>query len=322
MEGVCSCIVIELQGVSRQFGPIAAVRNVTFRLERGEITGLLGPNGAGKTTTIRMMTGFLPPTSGRILIGGLDLSTDPVLARSRLGYLPESTPLYPEMQVEQYIQYRAALAGLGRKDAKTGAGREIERCLLEAVRKQRIGTLSKGFKQRVGLAGALVHDPEVVILDEPGNGLDPAQIVQFRSVVSDLAQKRTMLISSHILAEVERICSRVLVIAGGELLADRPIAAMAGANGKIIASCSTNNAADLYQAMVTRGWSCREIQTQQHESCFVVSGVGVSRHAVAECARVTGITLVELREDRPSLERAFMDIIEGAGHAGSSKGAA
>jgi ABC-2 type transport system ATP-binding protein len=290
------------------------VRNVTFRLEPGEITGLLGPNGAGKTTTIRMLTGYLAPTAGKVLIGGIDMANDPASARARLGYLPESTPLYPEMQVEQYILYRAALAGMRRQEARMAVGREIERCLLAGVRSQRVGTLSKGFKQRVGLAGALVHDPEVVILDEPGNGLDPSQIVQFRSVVADLAHRRTMLVSSHILAEVERICSRVLVIAGGELLADKPLSALAGPSGKIIAGCSAEHGELLFQALTGKGWSKQVITGEPGEVLCLVSGAGVSRATVAEAARHSGVTLLELREDRPTLERAFMEIIEQAGH--------
>jgi ABC-2 type transport system ATP-binding protein len=243
-----------------------------------------------------MATGYLAPSAGEVLIGGVDLAREPGMGRARLGYLPESTPLYPEMQVEGYIRYRGALAGLGRREAAVAAGREIERCLLAGVRKQRVGTLSKGFRQRVGLAGALVHDPEVVILDEPGNGLDPAQIVQFRSVVSELAQKRTMLISSHILAEVERVCSRVLVIAGGELLADGSIGKLTRGSGRMVVSCGEGDGARLS-----------------------VMRVNMTRQKVAEVAAGVGVVLSELREDQPSLERAFMEILEKAGRVGGGE---
>lgn len=309
--------MIELRGVSKRFGSVAAVRNVTFRLEPGEITGLLGPNGAGKTTTIRMATGYLSPSAGKVLIGGMDLAVEPGAGRSRLGYLPESTPLYPEMQVEAYIRYRGALAGLGRREATLAAGREIERCLLAGVRKQRLGTLSKGFRQRVGLAGALVHDPEVVILDEPGNGLDPAQIVQFRSVVSELAQKRTMLISSHILAEVERVCSRVLVIAGGELLADGSIAQLTNWSGRIVISCAEGDGERLKASLASHGWSVRQMKAEPGEARWSVSGKQISRQMIAETAAGKQIRLSELREDQPSLERAFMEILEKAGRGGA-----
>ncbi len=292
---------------------MTAVRNVSFRLEPGEITGLLGPNGAGKTTSIRMMTGYLAPTAGKVLIGGTDLAVDPGLGRSRLGYLPESTPLYPEMLVEQYIRYRGALAGMGRREAGMAAGREIERCLLGGVRKQRVGTLSKGFRQRVGLAGALVHDPEVVILDEPGNGLDPAQIVQFRSVVSELAQKRTMLISSHILAEVERVCSRVLVIAGGELLADGSVAHLTKGSGRIVVSCAEGDGARLREGFAASGWSVHALKGETGEVRLSVMKVNMTRQKVVELAAGLNVVLSELREDQPSLERAFMEILEKAG---------
>lgn len=311
--------MIELRGVSKQFGSVAAVRNVTFRLEPGEITGLLGPNGAGKTTTIRMATGYLAPSAGQVLIGGVDLAAEPGAGRARLGYLPESTPLYPEMQVEAYIRYRGALAGMGRREAALAAGREIERCLLAGVRRQRVGTLSKGFRQRVGLAGALVHDPEVVILDEPGNGLDPAQIVQFRSVVSELAQKRTMLISSHILAEVERVCSRVLVIAGGELLADGSIATLTRRSGRIVVSCAEGDGARLRSGLESAGWSVQGLKGEPGETRLSVMRVNMTRQKVAEVAAGLGVVLSEVREDQPSLERAFMAILEHANRGGGGE---
>lgn len=309
--------VIELQGVSRQFGVISAVRNVSFRLEQGEITGLLGPNGAGKTTTIRMMTGYLAPTSGKVTVAGFDMATDVTAARARMGYLPEATPLYPEMRVEDYITYRATLAGLARRERHAATGRELDRCLLQGVREQRIGTLSKGFRQRVGLAGALVHDPDVVILDEPGNGLDPNQIVQFRSVVTDLARSRTMVISSHILSEVERVCSRVLVIAGGELLADRPIGALAGGPGHIVASCAAADGDRLRTAMAARGWKTETIAAESGEYRMAVRGTGCQRAQVAAAARAAQVELTEVREEKPTLERAFLEILQAGGSAAS-----
>lgn len=212
--------MIHMHEATKSFGRTRAVRGVSFDLEPGRITGLLGPNGAGKTTTIRMIAGFLTPDSGRITVSGHDVGVDTLAARRRLGYLPESAPLYPELTPRRYLDYRARLFGLGRTDRRTAVGRAIDRCRLADMAHKRIGVLSKGYRQRVGLASALLHDPPVLILDEPTNGLDPAQIRATRALICELAEDRTVLLCTHIIPEVERTCGRALVIAGGRLIAD------------------------------------------------------------------------------------------------------
>ncbi len=212
--------MIEAQNLSRRYGDFTAVDGISFEVAEGEILGMLGPNGAGKTTTIRMITGFLPPTRGRVTVAGKDLFTAPQEARRELGYLPENVALYPEMRVEEYLAYRAGLEGLSRAEGRTAIGAAIERCLLADVRRQIIGTLSKGYRQRVGLATAILHKPSVLVLDEPTVGLDPKQIIAIRDLIRELGRERTLLLSTHILPEVELLCQRVLIIDRGRIVAE------------------------------------------------------------------------------------------------------
>ncbi len=213
--------MIVAHAISKRFGRTRAVRDVSFTLEDGQIAGLLGPNGAGKSTTIRMVTGFICPDQGRVSIAGADTISNPENARRQLGYLPEASPCYPEMRAIDYLIYRARLQGLSRRPAKQAANKAAEQCRLDpSMSRKRIGTLSKGYRQRVGLAAALVHNPSVLVLDEPTNGLDPAQIRDARSLIRELAQGRTMLVSSHILPEIERTCDRIIIVVAGEIRAD------------------------------------------------------------------------------------------------------
>jgi ABC-2 type transport system ATP-binding protein len=211
--------MIEVQGLTRRYGDFVAVEDVSFSIGSGQILGMLGPNGAGKTTTIRMITGFLPPTAGRVNIAGIDLEQKPVEARRQIGYLPETVALYSEMRVREYLAYRARLEGLRGRAATEAIERSIDRCLLVEVRDQIIGTLSKGYRQRVGLATAILHDPAVLILDEPTVGLDPKQIIAIRDLIRELGLERTLLVSTHILPEVELLCQRVVIIDRGRIIA-------------------------------------------------------------------------------------------------------
>jgi ABC-2 type transport system ATP-binding protein len=212
--------MIEAQGLTRQFGGFTAVSGVSFAVPEGEIVGILGPNGAGKTTTIRMITGFLPPSSGRVTLGGRDLFGADVSVRREIGYLPENVALYPEMRVEEYLTYRGRLEGMRGPEARKRLAEVIERCLLFEVRRQIIGTLSKGYRQRVGLAAAILHDPKVLVLDEPTVGLDPKQIIAIRELIRELGRKHTLLLSTHILPEVELLCQRVLIFDRGRVVAE------------------------------------------------------------------------------------------------------
>jgi ABC-2 type transport system ATP-binding protein len=212
--------MIEAQNLTRRYGDFTAVHGISFSVGEGEIVGMLGPNGAGKTTTIRMITGFLPPTGGRVTVAGKDLFESPREARRQLGYLPENVALYGEMRVEEYLAYRARLEGLARSEVRGAIGDAIERCLLTDVRRQIINTLSKGYRQRVGLATAILHRPSTLVLDEPTVGLDPKQIIAIRELIRDLGRERTLLLSTHILPEVELLCNRVMIIDRGRIVAE------------------------------------------------------------------------------------------------------
>ncbi|MBK1882756.1 ATP-binding cassette domain-containing protein [Luteolibacter pohnpeiensis] len=215
--------MIEVQQLSKRFARHEAVRGISFSVDRGEIVGFLGPNGAGKTTTLRMLTGYLPPTSGSAQVAGFDIFRQSLEARKRIGYMPENVPLYEDMRVREYLKFRARLKGLNSKQTRQRVGEMLETCGLEAVRRKMIKTLSKGYRQRVGLADSLVHNPDLLILDEPTNGLDPNQIRQIRELIKRLAESHTVLVSTHILSEVEMTCNRVIIIDGGKIkAADTP----------------------------------------------------------------------------------------------------
>jgi len=210
--------MIDAESLTKTYGPRTAVQDVSFHVEKGEIVGFLGPNGAGKTTTMRMLTGYLPPTNGRASINGYDMLTQSLEARRHIGYLPETVPLYPEMSVADYLDFMAALRHVPNRRA--AVQRAMEATHIEDRARMTIGKLSKGYRQRVGLAQALVHDPDVLILDEPTIGLDPRQIIEVRELIKELAGQHTILLSTHILPEVEQVCSRVLIIHRGKLVAE------------------------------------------------------------------------------------------------------
>ena len=212
-------MMIEVSRISRDFGTFHAVNDVSFSIPTGQIVGLLGPNGAGKTTTMRMITGFLQPTSGSILIDGEDISKNPVESKRKIGYMPESAPLYGEMIVKDYLDYVARMQNQNPEEKVPLLCRE---CGLKEVMHKNISDLSRGYRQRVGLAHALMNDPEILILDEPTSGLDPNQITEVRSLIKEIGKTRTVIISTHILGEVEMLCSRVIIISGGKLVADSP----------------------------------------------------------------------------------------------------
>ena len=212
--------MIEVRSLTKRYATQAAVSDVTFSVARGEIVGFLGPNGAGKTTTMRVLTGFLPPSEGTARVAGYDIVTQSRQARANLGYLPESAALYPEMRVREYLAYRARLEGLTGPDVASRVNAIVGQCLLDEVADRRVENLSRGYRQRTALAGALVHEPPVLILDEPTVGLDPAQIIKIRELIRSLGRERAVLLSTHILPEVDAVCDRVLIIDRGRIVAE------------------------------------------------------------------------------------------------------
>ncbi|MGQ9585025.1 MAG: ABC transporter ATP-binding protein [Anaerolineae bacterium] len=210
--------MIQVQGLTKYYGDVPALRNVSFQVERGEVVGFLGPNGAGKTTAMRILVGYLPPTEGKATVAGYDVFHDSLEVRRRIGYLPETVPLYGEMTVRDYLEFMATIRGTKRPGTRADEVMEIVNISDHAERQ--ISKLSKGYRQRVGLAQALIHDPEVLVLDEPTIGLDPKQIIEVRELIRQLGEDHTVILSTHILPEVEQVCERVLIINEGQLVAE------------------------------------------------------------------------------------------------------
>ena len=212
--------MIQVSGLTHYYGPFPAIQDVTFNVRKGEILGFLGPNGAGKTTTMRILTGYMPPTRGSVILDGFDLVENSLEARRRIGYLPETVPLYADMTVTSYLKYMGTLRGMPPRRIKSRIDDVVGLCRLEDYRKTIIGKLSKGFRQRVGIAQAIMHEPEVLVLDEPTIGIDPIQVVETRRLIQDLGKSQTVVLSSHILPEVSMICERVLIINEGRIVAE------------------------------------------------------------------------------------------------------
>jgi ABC-2 type transport system ATP-binding protein len=211
---------IEIRNLTKDYGAIRAVDGISFSVATGEVLGFLGPNGAGKSTTMKMLTGFLHPTSGTAFVGGHDVNTDPLAAKRMIGYLPEGAPLYPEMSVEAFLRFIAEIRGFRGAQARERVSQVVAKVSLQNVMRQPIETLSKGFKRRVGLAQAILHDPPVLVLDEPTDGLDPNQKQEVRELLRAMAKDKVIVLSTHILEEVEAVCTRVIIIAGGKLVVD------------------------------------------------------------------------------------------------------
>jgi ABC-2 type transport system ATP-binding protein len=211
--------MIKVEGLTKRYARTVAVDNISFEVEKGQIVGFLGPNGAGKTTTMRVLTCFLPPTSGKANVAGFDVVEHPLEVKRRIGYLPETPPVYPEMETAEYLSFVGQLKGIPRSEIKSRVDDVLGRCAIGDVRNKLIGKLSKGYRQRVGLAQAIIHNPDVLILDEPTSGLDPKQIIEIRELLRHLAGDHTIILSTHILSEVEHSCERVIIISEGKLVA-------------------------------------------------------------------------------------------------------
>ena len=211
---------VEVKNITKKFGNIPAVNNLSFKVKTGEILGFLGPNGAGKSTTMKIITGYYLPDVGNVLIGGTSIKSNPLFAKAHIGYLPESNPLYLDLNVIDYLQFCASLHGMSKDNFQLRIAHMIKRCGLRSQQHKIISELSKGYRQRVGLAQALVHDPEILILDEPTTGLDPNQIVEIRQLIKEIGKEKTVLLSSHILKEVEATCDRIIIINNGKLVSE------------------------------------------------------------------------------------------------------
>ena len=309
--------MIEVRELTKRYARYTAVNNVSFTVGRGEIVGLLGPNGAGKSTILRILSGFIPATSGTVRISGFDVFHQADEVRRRIGYMPENNPLHTEMRVREYLKFRARLKGLTRPQTRERVGIVLEQCALTDVQKRIIGQLSKGYKQRVGLADALVHEPELIILDEPTIGLDPNQLRSVRQLIKELAGRHTVLLSTHILPEVEMTCSRVLILHQGEILAadtTENLHKTIFKAGPVVAEIAAPMS-DLIQA-----WA--EVETVLHvdvsamdgeyHRCSLTPRDGIDlRPLVYDLARQRGWTLRELTRGRHTLEEIFVRVTRG-----------
>jgi ABC-2 type transport system ATP-binding protein len=306
--------MIEVHQLTKRYARHEAVRDVSFSVARGEIVGFLGPNGAGKTTTLRMLTGYLPPTSGTARIAGFDIFRQSIEARRKIGYMPENVPLYEDMRVREYLKFRAQLKGLGGGDVRKRVGYVLDTCGLQSVRRKMIKTLSKGYRQRVGLADALVHDPELLILDEPTNGLDPNQIRQIRELIRQLGQSHTVLISTHILHEVEMTCNRVIIIDSGKIKAtDTPanLTSQMRAAGRIQVEIQADP--EVTAGALNRLEHVKKVTPEPMEDGWVRYTVWVdsgtdSRERIAQLASQYGWPLRSLFRHVATLEDVFVEL--------------
>ena len=307
--------MIEVQHLTKRYGPVTAVDDVTFRVEKGEILGFLGPNGAGKTTTMRVLTGYMPATEGKAVVAGFDVFDQPLEAKARTGYLPETPPLYPEMTVREYLQFvaRLKLGSLGRAERNQRVETAMRRTHVDDMANRHCSKLSKGYRQRVGLAQALIHDPEVLILDEPTAGLDPKQIIETRDLIRSLAGNHTIVLSTHILPEVAQTCQRVVIINKGRVVAedtpDNLTQQLKGAATLYVQVAANGEAADALRGLpgirtVLRVDGSAETTGYEVE---VEPNVDVRRE-IARTIVQRGWGLLELRPLRMSLEEIFLQL--------------
>ena len=304
-------LMIEAENLTKRYGGFTAVNNLTFSCQAGEIVGLLGPNGAGKTTTMRMLTSYMPPTSGRAYIAGHDTLTESLQARRRLGYLPETVPLYPEMSVEGYLAFVGKLRRVDNLWERIDDALEAVDLLDRA--ESYVSKLSKGMRQRLGLAQALLHEPDVLILDEPTIGLDPAQIREARKLIAKLGQNHTILLSTHILSEVEQICNRVIMIFNGEIWADMPMnQAMGGADSYAISLKLAAPTAEAIPTLAALTGVNRVDANGPRDFQLAVDGRDETRMMIAETAVNAGWGLLELTPFKTSLETIFLNKMKEA----------
>jgi len=314
-----SDLMIEVEDLTKNYGLTRAVNKVSFSVKRGEVLGFLGPNGAGKSTTMKMLTCYLAPTAGRAMVAGHDVFSDSLEVRKRVGYLPEDTPIYRDMTVVEFLEFAAALRGMDRSKI-AGRIKEIGlRCGLGDVAGKLVGELSKGFRQRVGLAQAMLHDPDIVILDEPTSGLDPNQIVEIRSLIKEIGREKTVILSTHILPEVQATCSRVVIINDGKLVADgTPDELRARTHGGryrvVVESNGVAKEAIRDQlarlAGVTR---CELITGEEGSHSFALDAGGTNdlRKPIFRAAVDNRWTLLELARESASLEDVFRNLTIG-----------
>lgn len=304
--------MIEVRDVSKWYGNFQALKDISFSINEGEIVGFLGPNGAGKTTAMRIITGYFLPNTGTISINGISMEENPAEAKKLLGYLPEIPPLYPEMPVNEYLKFVAELNGVPRSNIKQRLDFVIEKTSLQEKYYSKIKTLSKGLKQRVGIAAAVIHDPKVIVLDEPTIGLDPLQIIEIRNLIKDIAEEKTIILSSHILAEVEEVCSRVIIINNGEIIAEdstENLRKRLQPDRLFIVKINEENDISTIVEKINGVISC--ISENPKEYIIRTNDIPSIQAVITKSIVENGFSLLEVKEIELSLEEIFAKLIKG-----------
>jgi ABC-2 type transport system ATP-binding protein len=302
---------LQVKNLTKIYGQQKAVDNISFEIREGEIVGFLGPNGAGKSTTMKIATSFLPPTSGAVYVGGFDVTSEPLKVRKNIGYLPEHNPLYADLYVHEYLQFVGGLYGLKGSQLKTRIAEIVERCGLTKEQNKKIEALSKGYRQRVGLAQALIHDPKVLILDEPTTGLDPNQILEIRKLIKDVSKNKTVLFSTHIMQEVQALCDRAIVINKGVIVADNRVEDLLKSHGDSVSVVvefeGGVSISDLQQLQ-----NVEEVISLGGSKFRVVASSGADlRPELFRFAADKNLSLIGLKQEESSLESVFKDLTSG-----------
>ena len=300
--------MVEIEHLTKTYGTQNAVDNISFTAGKGEIVGFLGPNGAGKSTTMKIATGYLPPTAGTVRVAGFDVLANSLDVRRHVGYLPEHNPLYLDMYVHEYLEFIGSVHGLRGSGLRTRVAELVRRVGLSREQNKQIGALSKGYRQRVGLAQALIHDPDVLILDEPTTGLDPNQILEIRQLIRQVGEDKTVIFSTHILPEVTALCSRVLIISRGKLVADSPVAELAArAAGETVVRAEFEGTVDTTK--LAKLPNVRHVELASDGAVLLRTAPGTDvRAAVSRLAGQEGWILLGLRQEQQSLEEVFGEL--------------
>ena len=309
--------MIQVENVTKKYGSFVAVNKISFEIEEGEIVGFLGPNGAGKSTTMNMITGFIEPTSGRIIVDGYDISKKPRKAKRQIGYMPEGVPLYSDLTVKEFVTYMAELKGIPKKEKKEKVEKVLEATGLKEVSNKLTKNLSRGYKQRVSMAGALVGDPKVIILDEPTVGLDPKQVTEIRALIKELGKEHTIILSSHILSEVSQICNRVIIINKGEIVAiDTPENLenkVVNGNSIYVTVEDTENKMENIKEKLEKVKEIKLVSENEDKTKkYIITAENEVdiRKEIFETLAKEGITIFEMKKADATLEDAFMKLID------------
>jgi ABC-2 type transport system ATP-binding protein len=307
--------MIEIDGLSKSYGKIEALRGISTSIRRGEVVGLLGPNGAGKTTAMKILVGYLLPSAGSARVAGHDVVEEPIEVQRRIGYLPENAPMYGDMLAQEYLRFMAEMRNLGGEDARRRIRQAVEECAVGGVLTRPIGHLSKGYRQRVGLAAAILHDPEILILDEPTSGLDPNQIMEVRELIRRMGRTKTIILSTHILPEVEATCGRVVILIDGRIRADGRLDEVTRSRVQLV-TVAAPDAADA-RGLFERLPGVARVEQAPSEGRFQsfrlhLAGDRDVGEEVWEAVRSRGWPLRELRRDDKTLEQVFRELTETA----------